>query len=184
MKRVSFVVLLCCCLIAPIVGDLHAQQPSWVVGMRVGLSVLAGGGGGNAQVYNYYTGQLENVGGGSGAKAGFQFGPTGEVVFDKQFAVVQTFNINTQSGTPIEWQSLFKYYFDIPKSQIKPYADAGFSLFFVTGGPYVGIPFGGGVLFPITKNFYIPADVQFGPIFATGSTVFGVEITTGVRFWL
>jgi len=97
-------------------------------------------------------------------------------------AVVEAFNINTQSGTPIEWSNTFKYYFNIPHSTIKPYADAGFSLWFVTGGPYVGIPFGGGVLFEVAPHVYIPADAQFGPVFVTNNTVFGIELTTGVRY--
>lgn len=152
--------------------------------MRVGLSIAAGGGGGGQFLgYDFYGNPVYSEGG-SGAKAGFHFGPTGEVVFSKQFAIVEALNINTQSGTPIEWMSLFKYYFPIPGSKIKPYADAGFSLYFVSGGPYVSIPFGGGVLFSITNNLYIPADAQFGPIFASGTTVFGVLVTTGIRFWL
>jgi hypothetical protein len=159
----------------------YSQQPEWVIGMRVGMSIASGGGGGG-KVFNYNTWQWEDAGGGT--KAGFQFGPTGEVIFNKQFAVVENLNINTQSGTPIEWGSYFKYYFQIPGSKIKPYADAGFSLWFVSGGPYVGIPFGGGALFPVAPNIYIPADAQFGPIFVTGSTVFGIEITTGIRFIL
>jgi hypothetical protein len=55
-------------------------------------------------------------------------------------------------------------------------------LIFATGGPYFGIPFGGGALFPIAKNLYIPADLQFGPVFLPGKTAFAIEATTGIRF--
>jgi hypothetical protein len=103
-------------------------------------------------------------------------------VFSKTYGIRTAFFIGTQAGTPIEWQNLFRYYFLIKGSNIKPYAHAGFSLVFVTGGPYVGIPFGGGALFPIAKNLYVPADLTFGPIFGGGTTVFGVEIKGGIRY--
>ncbi len=120
---------------------------------------------------------------GSGAKAGFVFGPTGEVIFSKSYGIRTGFFIGTQTGTPIEWQNLFRYYFNIKGSDIKPYAHAGFSLIFITGGPYVAIPFGGGALFPIAKNLYIPADLTFGPIFGGGTTVFGVQIKGGIKYY-
>ena len=99
-------------------------------------------------------------------------------------AVGTEFNINKQGGTPIEWANQFKYYFDVPQSNIKPYADGGFNLFFITGGPYFGIRFGGGANFPIAPNLYIPADLQLGPVFASGSTVFYIAITSGIRYEL
>jgi hypothetical protein len=151
-------------------------QVKWAVGMRMGLNI--GTGGASVSMYNWQTQQYEKSG---GTSAGFQFGPFGEVIFNKDMAIMESFNINTQAGTPIEWSSVFKYYFLIPGSKIKPYADAGFSLVFATGGPYVAIPFGGGALFPIAKNLYIPADIQFGPIFA-GNTQFGINITSGIRY--
>lgn len=164
-----------------------AQQPNWQVGMRLGLSIFTGYGGGgssNNQVVNQFLQIVNQNTSSSGTKAGLQIGPTGEVIFNHTYAIVTAFNINTQSGTPIEWQNTFKYYFNISGSKIRPYADAGFSLVFVTGGPYFGIPFGGGALFPIAKNLYIPADLQFGPIFLTGTTAFAIEATTGIRFEL
>ena len=161
----------------------HAQT-QWSVGMRLGLSIFTGynvgGTTANSLLYYYYGTPATTP---SSTSAGLQIGPTAEVIFDKHYAVVTAFNINTQGGTPIEWQNTFKYYFTVQGSQIKPYADAGFSLIFVTGGPYFGIPFGGGALFPITKNIYIPADIQFGPVFLTGTTAFAIEATTGIRFF-
>ncbi len=152
-------------------------QINWMVGMRIGLNI--GTGGPSGQQYNIQTGQYEKSG---GTSAGLQFGPTAEVIFQKNMAIVEAFNINTQAGTPIDWMNLFKYYFNISGSKIRPYADAGFSLVFATGGPYVAIPFGGGALFPIAKNLYIPADIQFGPVFVTGGAQFGITITSGIRY--
>jgi hypothetical protein len=166
------------CVLLFAATQTSTAQVSWLIGMRTGLSI--GTGGPKIQTYNYFTGLSESSGGGT--SAGFQFGPTAEAIFQKNLAVGTAININTQAGTPIEWTNYFKYYFIIPGSQIKPYADAGFSLYFASGGPYVSIPFGGGALFPIAKNLYIPADVQFGPIFITGSTIFGIAITSGIRY--
>jgi len=177
MKRVA--VIGGCMGLFLILSPVYAlsQQVNWLLGMRLGLSIASGGP--SVDIVNPFTGQKTHQG---GTSAGFQFGPTGEVIFSKDLAIVEAFNINTQSGTPIEWQNTFKYYFSIPKSKIKPYADAGFSLWFFTGGPYVSIPFGGGALFEVAPHVYIPADVQFGPIFVSGSTQFVIEITTGIRY--
>ncbi len=181
MKR-SLVVLVVLAGLMAARPESTSAQTQWMVGMRLGLSIFTGYGlGANTanNLYYYYYGTPATT---SNTSAGLQIGPTAEVIFDKHYAVVTAFNINTQGGTPIEWQNTFKYYFSISGSQIKPYADAGFSLIFATGGPYFGIPFGGGALFPITKNIYIPADLQFGPVFFSGTTAFAIEATTGIRF--
>ncbi len=176
MKRNMSLFVVLVLLSAALVSESQAQV-KWAVGMRLGLSI--GTGGPSTSFYNYYTGQYEKSG---GTSAGFQFGPYGEVIFNRNMAIATAFNINTQTGTPIEWMNLFKYYFPIQGSKIKVYADAGFSLLFATGGPYVSIPFGGGALFPIAKNLYIPADIQFGPVFVTGGAQFGISITSGIRY--
>ena len=150
-------------------------QVKWAVGGRFGLSIGSGGG---------------------GSSAGLQFGPTGEVLFNRNMAVATELNINTQGGTPIEWANTFKYFFDVPGSNIKPYADAGIGLWFFTGGPYFGIRFGGGALFQVAPNLYIPADLQLGPVFysrsttdfytgqssSTSDTFLFFAITTGIRY--
>ncbi|HXX64126.1 MAG TPA: hypothetical protein VEO56_10035 [Bacteroidota bacterium] len=161
-----------------------AQQPTWQVGMRLGLSIFTGYGTGSTtnQVLNQFFQLVNQTTNNSSTSAGLQIGPTGEVIFNHTYAICTAFNINTQGGTPIEWQNTFKYYFNISGSKIRPYADAGFSLVFVTGGPYFGIPFGGGALFPIANHLYIPADLQLGPVFLTGTTAFAIEATTGIRY--
>lgn len=180
----QFVFVLLLVLFTAIPG--FAQKPNWMVGMRLGLSLISGAEEIETDQFGFAridpaTGQAKKK---SPLRAGLQFGPTAEVIFNKNIGIVTEFNINTQSGTPIEWANLFKYYFMVSGSRIRPYADAGFSLYFVTGGPFVGIPFGGGALFPVSGNVYIPADIRFGPIFASAQTVFGITATTGVRFEL
>ncbi len=157
-------------------------QQRWMVGGRLGMSLYtyASSYGG---YYSYYYGYVPG-GSTSSTTAGLQIGPMGEFIFNKQFAIGTEFNINTQAGTPIQWGNYFKVYFNIQGSQIKPYADAGFSLFFVTGGPYFAIQAGGGALFPIAKNLYIPADLELGPVFLGSGlgTGFYLAVTSGIRY--
>jgi hypothetical protein len=173
MKKFLWVVLFLACFSY----ISYAQSTlKWIVGGKFGLSVVSSGGG-----------------------AGLLIGPMGELLFNRNMGVGTELNINTQSGTPIEWADYFKYYFDLPANQnIKLYADAGFSLWFVSGGPYFGIRFGGGANFKVAPNIYIPADIQMGPVFygsstnynnfygyyvnSGSSTVFYFAITTGIRY--
>lgn len=156
-------------------NEIFAQE--WIVGGRLGLSIGSGNG---------------------STSAGLQIGPMGEVIFNKRIAVGSDFNINTQTGTPIEWSAYFKYYFDVKGSKIKPYANGGVGLWFMTGGPFFGIRFGGGAMFPVAKNLYIPADLQMGPVFASTSspannffvqsvsqsrTFFYIALTSGIRYY-
>jgi hypothetical protein len=162
MKRILTVFCLVAILIVGLTASSHAQSPKWMVGGNMLLSISTGGWG--------------------GASAGFTFGPMAEAVFSKQYAIGTEFNINTQAGTPIEWADYFKYYITVKGSAVKPYVDAGFNLMFVTGGPYFGLRFGGGVLFNVAKSIYIGPDLQLGPIFATGSTIFFILIRGGFRY--
>jgi hypothetical protein len=156
--------------------EMTNAQVNWIVGGRTGLTISDG-------------------------VAGFQIGPMAEVLFNRNMGVGTEFNINTTTGTPVDWQSYFKYYFDIPNSTIKPYADFGFGLIFVTGGPFFGIRFGGGANFQVAPNLYIPADLQLGPVFrgsssttfdffgqpirsGGGGTIFVVIISTGIRYYI
>lgn len=148
----------------------------WIIGGRLGMSLASGQG---------------------NSSAGLQIGPMAEVLFGKNLAVGTELNINTQSGTPIEWADYFKMYFNIPGSNVKPYANLGVSLWFVTDGPYFGLRLGGGANFKVASNLYIPADLQLGPVFLSEktfdiygksttktNTVFYLAITTGIRYQL
>ncbi len=136
------------------------------------------------------TGQvIWNVGGNMGmvistspSSVDLGFGPMAEVLFGKGPAVGTEFNIITAPGTPIEWANYFKYYFSVPRSKIKPYANAGFGLIFVTGGPFFNIRFGGGANFEVARNLFIAPELQLGPIFATGNTRFIIQFRGGIRY--
>lgn len=155
-------VLACALTLTVAVAGHSSAQVHWTVGGNMGLSIATGGG---------------------ASAAGFHFGPMGEAIFNKQFAVGSELpNINTQAGTPIEWANYFKVYFPVSGSKIKPYADAGFGLYFYTGGPYFDIRFGGGANFPVANKLYIPADLQLGPVFVTGYTGFLIIIRSGIRY--
>ena len=156
MKRTSVVVA---CLVAGFAFScsLSLAQVKWMAGGKMGLSLLDG-------------------------TAGFQIAPMGEVLFGKGPAVGSELSINTQTGTPVEWGNYFKYYFTVPGSKIKPYANGGFGLWFYTGGPYFSLNFGGGANFPVARNLYIPADLQLGPVFGNGTSIFYFAITSGIRY--
>ena len=162
MKQTLAVVCLVAIFIVGIHADSKAQSAKWTVGGNMFLSI--------------------GTGGGTGTNAGFTFGPMAEVVFSKQYAVGTEFNIHTQSGTPIEWATYFKYFIAAKGSSLKPYVDGGFNLFFITGGPYFGIRFGGGVMFNVARSIYVGPDLQLGPIFATGATLFYIMIRGGFRY--
>ena len=145
-------------VILTLVGSAPADaQPKWVIGGHMGLSLYDG-------------------------NAGFTFGPMTEAIFERQYGVGTALNINTQAGTPVEWPFYFKYYFRVPGSKIQPYADAGFDLYIYTGGPYFGLRFGGGANIPVARSLAIAPDLQLGPVFASGATVFALMIRVGVRY--
>ncbi|HKI78334.1 MAG TPA: hypothetical protein VKA26_07320 [Ignavibacteriaceae bacterium] len=158
-KATAFIFIFLLFFSSSIVNAQTSSGKNFVIGGRLGLSLYDG-------------------------NAGLQIGPTAAYYFNKNMGVSSDFNINTQAGTPIEWNGSFVYALDAPSPNIKPYLDAGMSLFFVTNGPYFGIRFGGGANFKIAPNIYIPADIQLGPVFATGRTVFGFAITSGIRYSL
>jgi len=151
-------------LLLALSAGAEAQTPKWTIGGNMLLSIASGGGGGTS--------------------AGFTFGPMAEIVFSKQYAIGTEFNINTQAGTPVEWADYFKYYITVRGSDVKPYVNGGFSLLFMTGGPYFGIRFGGGALFKVARSMYVGPDMQLGPVFATGSTIFFIMIRGGFRYEL
>ena len=111
-------------------------------------------------------------------------GPMAEVLIGKGPAVGTEFNIITATGTPIEWANYFKYYFTVPGSKVKPFANAGFGLVFVTGGPYFDLRFGGGANFEVARNLYAAPELQLGPVFATGNAYFIIVIRGGIRYMI
>jgi hypothetical protein len=158
MNKIFYIIAVTCFL-----SGFSYSQSKFVIGGRVGLSMA----------------------GGAETSAGFQIGPMGEFYFnpnDDNMALGTELNINSQSGTPIEWANLFKYHITVNKLNMKPYIDGGLSLWFYPGGPFLAIRFGGGINFLVAPNIYIPADIQLGPIFATGTTVFYFALTTGIRY--
>jgi hypothetical protein len=181
MKRFSRASALLLLVVLVLTG-MAESQTRWMVGGRLGMSLYTVSNPAS-NLLNYYYGYLGNNNTSTtSTSAGLQIGPMGEVILSKQYAIGTEFNINTQGGTPIQWGNYFKMYFNVPGSTIKPYADAGFSLFFVTGGPYFCIQAGGGAMFEITKNLYVPAEVELGPLFLTGTTGFYLAVTSGIRY--
>lgn len=170
MKQTIALVVLCV-----LAMGTTSSQTRWSVGGNTGISIYDGA-------------------------AGFHIGPMSEVIFGRSFAVGSEFNINTQGGTPIHWYPYAKYYFNIPGSQLRPYANLGMSLYFYTGGPYFGIQGGGGVNIPIANKLFVSPELQLGPVFGTGGgggyfdyfygytvggtsrTVFSVIIRGGIRY--
>ncbi len=162
MKRVLVVPTLLTAAVLFLASPADAQQPKWIVGGNMLLSISTG----------------------AGSSAGFTFGPMAEVVFNRQYAIGTEFNIHTQAGTPIEWANYFKYYISTTNRTLKPYVDGGLNLLFVTTGPYFGIRFGGGVGFNVAKGIWVGPDLQLGPVFATGTTIFVILIRGGFRYEL
>jgi hypothetical protein len=142
-----------------IIANAQSLSQKFVIGGRFGLSVGDG-------------------------EAGLQIGPTAAYYFNNNMGISSDFNINTQTGTPIEWNASFNYLLDVTNQNYRPYFDGGMSLWFLTGGPYFGLRFGGGVDFKIAPNMYIPADAQFGPVFGGGSSAFYFALTSGIRYVL
>ena len=158
MKKISLALT----VVSLLIGSAYSQG-KFVAGGRIGLSVA----------------------GGAETSPGFQIGPMGEYFFNSNntnMALGTELNINTQAGTPVEWANYFKYFIAVNRIDMKPYIDGGLSLWFYPGGPSLAIRFGGGINFLIAPNIYIPADIQIGPIFATGSSVFYFAVTTGIRY--
>ena len=122
---------------------------------------------------------------GGGSSTGLLFGGALDIpVQPRSLFIRPELNITTHSSTPIEVAGILKY--NIPSTENDKttlYADGGFGLWFLTGGPYFGLNFGGGAIFPLQNSqLKIPAEIRFGPIFATGTTIFQIALTTGIRF--
>ena len=153
--------LLFCTMVFGVFGlTASAQQMS--IGGRGGLSIFSS----------------------QGSSAGLQLGGTFDYALRKNILLGSELNLNTQGGTPVEWANYGKYLIDVSRSNLIPYVDGGFNLWFVTGGPYFGLRFGGGAYFKISNNLYVPADIQLGPVFTSGSSTFYFAMTSGIRYIL
>jgi len=119
-----------------------------------------------------------------GSSSGVQIGPTFDYELKKDLLLGGELDINTQGGTPVELAGTVKYLLDLSRSDMTPYVDAGLGLWFMTGGPYLGLQFGGGAYFKISENFWVPADLQLGPVFTSGSSTFYFAMTSGIRYQL
>jgi hypothetical protein len=121
---------------------------------------------------------------GNGSSSAILFGGAVDIPLDNKLFVRPELNITTHPGTPIEMAGEIKYF--LP-SQTHPelYLDGGLGIWFYSGGTALGFDFGGGALFPIQgSSLVIPAEIRLGPIFQSGSSVFQIALTSGVRFSL
>lgn len=150
-------------LILLLLVSISGQAQTITIGGRFGFSSFSAGG---------------------GSSAGLQIGATGDYAIKHNILLGTDLNINTQNGTPLEWANFVKYLIDLPNDKMQPYIDGGFNLWAYTGGPYFGLRFGGGVYFPINSQISIPADIQFGPVFTSGSSTFYFAMTSGIRYTL
>jgi hypothetical protein len=125
-------------------------QVKWMAGFNAGLGIETGLA--KDVTYNPFTGTFVESGGGS--RGSFVFGPSGEVIFNNNMAIMMDLAISTAPGTPILWINMFRYYFPIEPTKV--YAGAGFALDFATGGPYVLLPFGGGALLTSVRTSTYP----------------------------
>jgi hypothetical protein len=123
--------------------------------------------------------------GGGNSSTGLLFGGALDLPIGENLFARPELNITTHGGTPIELGGGVKYYIPSAGSTTPYYVDGGLGLWFYSGGPYVGLDFTGGAIFPLSgSNLKIPAEIRIGPIFASGSTVFQIALTSGLRFSL
>ena len=127
---------------------------------------------------------FSNLSAGGGSSSGLQIGAMGDYAYKHNILFGSDLNINTQNSTPFEWAVFGKYLIDMPSTNVQPYVDGGFNLWAFSGGPYFGLRFGGGVYFPVNSQISIPADLQFGPVFTSGSSTFYFALTSGIRYTL
>ncbi len=160
MQKKIWLPLLMFLTIVLIHGNSFGQK--YAADAKFGLSFLSGRGSGSSGVL--FGGALDI--------------PVGQGLYARP-----ELNITTHSDTPIELAGGLKYNIPNTNTATQFYVDGGIGIWFYSGGPYVGLDFTGGAIFPLSdSNLKIPAEVRIGPIFATGSTVFQVTLTSGVRF--
>ncbi len=160
MKRSLFVILGLSLIL--VVFSTTGYSQKLAMDGKFGLSILSGNG---------------------NSSTGILFGGALDIPLNPNLFIRPEFNLTTHSGTPIEMAGVIKYNIPTTGYSTTFYVDGGMGLWFSPGGPYLGLDFGGGALFPLSgSNLKIPAEIRLGPIFATGATVFQIALTSGVRF--
>ena len=120
---------------------------------------------------------------GNGSTSGLLFGGGLDIPVDKNLYGRPELNITTLSGTPIELAAALKYMIPNTLAATPLYVEGGPGLWFSSGGTSFTLDFGGGAIFALKgSNLSIPAEVKFGPIFASGSTIFQITLSSGIRF--
>lgn len=143
-------------IVAILASTAPSHSQNWSIGANAGLSVVDG-------------------------TPGFHLTPVAELLLSQGAIGVGTeFSVNTQYSEPVFWYPYFKYYFHIPGSRLRPYANLGPLLTLRwTETPRFGILLGGGLNIPITGNVYLAPDFMLGPIFDVG----GGTTATIVQGW-
>lgn len=157
MKKPS---LICILFLSICSSSIVLGQPM-IADAKFGLSILSGGGSSN----------------------GFLFGGALDIPFQENMYIRPEFNLTTHGGTPIELAAILKYNLPSSTSSMPLYIDGGLGLWFYSGGSSLGADFGGGTVFSLSESkLQIPAEIRLGPIFESGTTVFQIALTSGIRF--
>ena len=120
---------------------------------------------------------------GTGSSTGLLLGGGLDIPFQDRSFIRPELNITTHSGTPLELGGKLKYILPTSPISTELYFTGGMGIWFYSGGSALGIDAGVGTLFPLSgTNLKIPAEIRSGPIFESGSSVFQIALTTGVRF--
>jgi hypothetical protein len=120
---------------------------------------------------------------GSGSTSGLLFGGGLDIPVDNNLYGRPELNITTLSGTPIELGAMLKYMIPNTMATTPLYIEGGPGLWFSSGGTSFALDFGGGAIFALQgSKLSIPAELKFGPIFASGETVWQFTLSSGVRF--
>jgi len=119
---------------------------------------------------------------GNGSSTGLLFGGGLDIPFQDRLYFRPELNITTHGGTPIELGGKLKYVLPTSPFGTDFYVDGGIGVWFSSGGSALGIDGGAGTLFSLSgSNLKIPVEIRLGPILESGSTVFHIAITSGVR---
>ena len=120
---------------------------------------------------------------GNGSSTGLLLGGGLDILLQERLYARPELNITTHNGTPIELGGKLKYLLPPGSMSTDFYLTGGLGIWFYSGGSALGLDGGVGTLFPLSgTNLKIPAEVRIGPIFVSGSSVFQIALTTGVRF--